>query len=188
MYDKDITEKYRLTRDNCLVLVIDLQGKLLKAMFNEEDLKLNGKRLVEFADIFSIPVIFTEQNPKALGPTSEDVLSASNNHDIIPKVQFSAFIPELKELLKKHKRTHIIMLGVETHVCVYQTARDLISNGYEVTLISDCVGSRTEKNYLNGIDMMQKMGAVISNTETVLFDVLHTSADPDFKKVQALIK
>ena len=103
-------------------------------------------------------------------------------------MNFSGFGPELDEVLKKQGRNNLIVFGMETHVCVYQTVRDLIVNGYNVTIVSDAVASRFEFNYKNALDMMSKIHTVISNTETVLFDIVHTSSDEHFKEAQKLIK
>jgi nicotinamidase-related amidase len=91
-------------------------------------------------------------------------------------------------VLEKTGRKTIIVTGVETHVCVYQTARDLMGNGYKAHILKDATGSRAEANYLNGLQLMRETGAVISDTETVLFDMLKTSASPEFKQISALVK
>lgn len=184
---KDI-KRFCIDKDECVLMVVDIQDRLAKAMFNEEQIKKNSKVLIEFANIFSMPIIVTEQNPNALGNTNQELLSAVCNHIVVPKMSFSAFTEEVEEFLKEKNKKHIIVCGMETHICVLQTVRDLLSNGYKVTLASDSVGSRKESNYKNALDMMSDMNAVISNTESILFDTLNTAANPNFKKVQALIK
>jgi isochorismatase transposase len=181
-------ERYYLNRNNTVLLGIDVQEKLIKAMFNAETFMKNSKALLQLTNIYDIPVIFTEQNPRALGKTSEELLKSAANPAVYEKMDFSGFCPELDEALKKHNRTNIIVIGMESHVCVYQTVRDLVVNGYNVTIVSDAVASRFRFNYDNALDMMSKIHAVISNTETVLFDIVHTSSDEHFKEAQKLIK
>jgi len=157
-------------------------------MFNSDIFMKNSKALLNLTNIYNIPVILTEQNPKALGSSSEELLSIVPNATVLEKMNFSGFGPELDEVLKKQGRNNVIVFGMETHVCVYQTVRDLIVNGYNVTIVSDAVASRFKFNYDNALDMMSKIHAVISNTETVLFDIVHTSSDEHFKEAQKLIK
>lgn len=185
---EEMIKRFTLNRDDCVLMVIDIQDRLSKAMFNEDELKKRTKILIELANIFSIPIIVTEQNPNSLGNTNEELLSSMNKKTVISKMSFSAFTPEVKGLLKEQNKRSVIISGMETHVCVFQTVRDLLANSYNVVIASDAVGSRTEKNYNNALDMMSNMNAVISNTETILFDILKTSTDDNFKKVQALIK
>lgn len=185
---EEMIKKFTLDRDNCVLMVIDIQDRLSKAMFNESDLKKYTKILIELANIFSIPIVVTEQNPNSLGNTNEELLKAMNEKTVISKMSFSAFTPEVKAFLKEKNKQNIIIAGMETHVCVFQTVRDLLANSYNVVLASDALGSRTEKNYNNALNMMSKMNATVSNTETILFDILKTSTDENFKKVQALIK
>lgn len=185
---EEMIKRFTLNRDDCVLMVIDIQDRLSKAMFNEDELKKRTKILIELANIFSIPIIVTEQNPNSLGNTNEELLSSMNKKTVISKMSFSAFTPEVKEFLKEQNKRSVIISGMETHVCVFQTVRDLLANSYNVVIASDAVGSRTEKNYNNALDMMSNMNAVISNTETILFDILKTSTDDNFKKVQALIK
>lgn len=185
---EEMIKRFTLNRDDCVLMVIDIQDRLSKAMFNEDELKKRTKILIELANIFSIPIIVTEQNPNSLGNTNEELLSSMNKKTVISKMSFSAFTPEVKGLLKEQNKRSVIISGMETHVCVFQTVRDLLANSYNVVVASDAVGSRTEKNYNNALDMMSNMNAVISNTETILFDILKTSTDDNFKKVQALIK
>ena len=181
-------ERYFLNRNNTVLLGIDIQEKLIKAMFNAETFMKNSKALLNLTNIYNIPVILTEQNPKALGSTSEELLSIVPNATVLEKMDFSGFSTKLDEILKKQGKTNIIVFGMESHVCVYQTVRDLIVNGYNVTIVSDAVASRFKFNYDNALDMMGKIHTVISNTETVLFDIVHTSSDEHFKEAQKLIK
>ena len=105
-------ERYYLNRNNTVLLGIDVQEKLIKAMFNAETFMKNSKALLQLTNIYDIPVIFTEQNPRALGKTSEELLKSAANPAVYEKMDFSGFCPELDEALKKHNRTNIIVIGM----------------------------------------------------------------------------
>lgn len=174
--------------DDTLLLVIDVQDKLSKAMFNEDLVKKNTKILVQAARILEIPTVFTEQYPKGLGNTNQEIFAEAKEPTVIEKVSFAAYDGELKEKLAELGKKHIIVAGIEAHICVMQTVLDLMMDGYEVTVVGDAAGSRSKENYKNGLEMMKDMKAVISNTEAVLFSLLKTSKHQNFKEVQALIK
>ena len=109
-------------------------------------------------------------------------------NDPIEKIVFSAYTEEVNEKLKMLNVKDIIITGMEAHVCVYQTVRDLIENGKNVFVVKDAVGSRTEENYENALFMMNDLGAVITNTETLLFDLIEKAGTDDFKFISKLIK
>lgn len=180
-------EKFDLTTENSLLLVIDIQDKMSVAMKDESIFKKNAAILVESATKLDIPVLFTEQYPKGLGPTSPELLSKANNPFIAEKSGFDALTDEIKSRLTPH-RYNIIICGIETHICVFQTARSLLKAGFNVIAATDAMSSRTSENKEIGLNMMISMGAVISSTETILFDWLKTSKHEKFKEIQALIK
>nr|NLJ02104.1 isochorismatase family protein [Bacillota bacterium] len=107
---------------------------------------------------------------------------------IFAKNSFTAYTDEVKTALKELGRKKVLVVGMETHVCVFQTVRDLISDDYQVFVVKDAVASRTKVNFLNGLDLMQALGAVITNTETAVFDLLKVSGTPEFKVMSKLIK
>ena len=107
---------------------------------------------------------------------------------IFAKVEFSACIDDVKDYIQSIDKKKIILTGMETHVCVYQTARDLLSLGLDVYIVKDAVSSRTEDNYLNALDLLRDMGCVITNTETVIFDLLGKAGTDEFKTISKLIK
>ncbi|MCY6485043.1 hydrolase [Clostridium aestuarii] len=180
--------KFTLFKEDSLLLIIDIQEKLVSAMKDGNQVIKNTNILISAAKEMNLPIFFTEQYPKGLGGTSPEINDHLENAIKFEKNSFSAcsdnFIFNLKETGKKK----IILTGTETHICVFQTARDLISLGYEVFVVSDGVISRTKENYMNGLDLMKNMGAIITNTETVLFDLLKKSGTPEFKLLSKLIK
>lgn len=181
-------EKFKLRREDCCLLVIDIQERLTPVMKYKDQVIENTKILLEGAKEMDIPVLVTEQYPKGLGSTVEEIKDHLGEAKIFAKKSFTAYIDEVRRELKDLNRNKIIIVGMESHVCVYQTTRDLLDHGYEVYIVNDGVASRTKANYLNGLEQMRCMGAVISNTETVIFDLLKMAGTPEFKKMSKLIK
>ena len=178
-----------LSRINALLIVIDIQGNLAQAMYDKENLFANNVKMIQGSKAFNLPIIVTEQIPQKLGQTLSVISQELNGIVPIAKETFSCwddqnFIKQLTALSRKH----IVLTGIECHVCVYQTALDLISNGYNVHLVSDAVSSRTLENRQVGIDAMKSAGAHIASTEMVLFELLRTAADPKFKDIFKIVK
>lgn len=181
-------EKYTLRKEDSLLLVIDIQERLIKAMSNGERVVKNTNILLETSKIMDIPVIFTEQYPKGLGSTLEEITSVNQGLEVFEKNSFTGCIDGVNEKLDELGRKKIIMVGIESHVCVLQTCRDLLAQGYSVHVVKDGVASRTHGNYKNALGMMRDMGAVITNTETVVFDLLKKAGSEEFKTVSNMIK
>ena len=178
-----------LSRTNAVLIIIDIQGNLAQAMYDKENLFANSVKLIQGFKAFNLPIIFTEQIPQKLDKTLPVILQELEGIEPIEKETFSCwddrnFIKQLKAL----SRRHIVLAGIECHVCVYQTALDLISNGYNVHLVSDAVSSRTPENRQVGKDAMKIAGAHITSTEMVLFELLRTAADPKFKDIFKIVK
>lgn len=180
--------KYVLIREEAVLLVIDIQDRLVPAMKYGEQVIRNTNTIISFAKNLGVPIIVTEQYPKGLGTTVSEV---SNNLDeslTYEKITFSGCTREVNSALKGLGRKKIIITGMETHVCVFQTVRDLLANGYQVFVVGDAVCSRTKENYLNGLSLMSSMGAVVTNTETVFFDLMKEAGTPLFRELSKLIK
>ena len=181
-------DKFTLKTDETVLIVIDIQERLVPAMKYGKKVIDNTNILISIAKELEIPIIVTEQYPKGLGKTVPEL--SSNLEENLPyeKMTFSAYTDEVSATLEKTGRKKIIVAGMETHVCVFQTVRDLIASGYQVYVVQDAVCSRTKDNFKNGISLMSQMGAVVTNTETVLFDLIKISGTPKFKKLSKLIK
>jgi nicotinamidase-related amidase len=136
-----------------------------------------------------LPVLATEQYPRGLGSTVEEIKQDLPEKVVVSeKISFDACTDEIRQALLASGRKQVIICGMETHVCVYQTVRRLLADGYEVFVAADAVGSRTVANKENALAMFRQMGAVVSNTETLIFDLLQVAGTPLFKQVSALIK
>lgn len=181
-------EKFALKAEDTVLLIIDIQEKLTKVMKHKDQVVGNTNILISAAEEMNIPVVVTEQYPKGLGNTVPELEERLGKAKIFEKVHFTAYIDEVKAELKEIGRKKVIMAGMETHICVFQTARDLLNDDYEVFLVKDAVCSRTKENYLNGLSLMENMGTVITNTETVIFDLLKKAGTPEFKALSKLIK
>ena len=181
-------EKFKLDSKETMLLIIDIQERLVKAMKYGDQVIDKTNILISTAEEMEMPIIVTEQYPKGLGSTVPELEENLQNAKKFEKVNFSVYIDEIKEAIKETGRKKVIITGMETHVCVFQTARDLINDGYEVFIVNDGVCSRKKGDYLNGLDLMKSMGAVITNTETVVFDLLKKAGTPEFKVLSKLIK
>ena len=178
-----------LNEDKCLFLVIDIQEKLLRATFNNDILEKNASIIATAASKLKIPVVVTEQYPKGLGATVETIKTNLKDAYYYEKTSFSALDePDIMDIINKFNKKQIVLFGIETHICVNQTAYSLVQQGYDVTLIKDASGSRKEYEHNAGIERIRDHGAHIITTEIALFELLKSSKHEKFKEIQALIK
>lgn len=176
--------------NNSLLLVVDLQEKLLRAQPKSRKIVERAAILCEAARALEIPTVVTEQYPKGLGETTPDLkIKLDLSTKFFEKTAFSCFQEEgFAETLKASGKKQIIICGIEAHVCVCQTVNDLLHAGYEVHLVQDAIGSRDKYEYKKGVARMIQDGAVSTCVEMVIFELLKTSKHPKFKEVQSLIK
>jgi nicotinamidase-related amidase len=182
--------KLKLDRARAAVLVVDIQSRLTPAMPPETLARVvkYTRALVGAARELDLPVLATEQYPKGLGPLIPEV------RELLPgppleKVHFSCGAdPAFAAALERTGRRQVIVCGMETHVCVFQTVRDLVAAGYEVHVCADAVSSRSEEHRRVGLELCREAGAVISLAETAIFDLLHRAATDEFRKVSPLVK
>ena len=182
-------EKFLLDKNNCVLVIIDIQERLATVMKQREPVVNNCLHLIEIAKMFGIPRVVTEQYPKGLGRTVEEIRKALPADDPIEKLTFNcceepAFLNEIQKLNKKT----VILTGMETHVCVLQTCTGLLHEKFHVHLVQDAVCSRAKGNWRTGIEFMRDAGAVITCTETVLFQLLKVAGTEEFKAISKRIK
>jgi len=177
-----------LNREEAVVFVVDIQTELFKVMSRKKQLLQDVIKLLKGCSIFKLPTIATEQYPQGLGPTLPEIDSFLDETNIFSKLSFSGYIPEVKAYLKEIDKKTVILFGLESHVCVFQTCRDLLKNGYQVFIPIECVSSRSPIHMHNALELMRSMGAWITNVETVLFDLLKTAQVPEFKVILSLVK
>ncbi len=173
----------------CCLVVVDVQGKLAQLMCARELLFKNIQILIQAAKILDIPILWAQQCPAALGPTVTEIAELLTDHEPINKSAFSccgqeSFNARLNEL----RRSHVLLCGIETHVCIYQTAVDLLRKGFRVDVPADAVSSRTLDNKQIALRRMAAEGAHISSVEMALFELLRTAEHPKFRQIAKLIK
>lgn len=178
-----------LTKDSTVLVIVDVQEKLLPYVTGKDEVVSNIQMLIKFADIMGIPIILTEHYPKGLGTTVPEIKEVLKDYSPIEKVIFSCcgppeFLTKLKELGAKT----LMIAGIESHICVQQTTLDALHAGYAVHVISDAVSSRTVWNLSIGLENMRQFGAVISSTEMAMYEIMERADTPEFKEVLKLIK
>ena len=172
----------------CLV-IIDVQEKLFPAMYKKNTLLKNLKILIKGFQLFKLPIIITEQVPDKLGKTIIELSSLLDSFEPIPKSTFScAGETEFMRILDRTNAKRIILAGIESHVCVYQTAYDLLKQKKNVEIVVDCISSRTLNNHTIAIDSMKKDGASLRTIEMLLFSFQKNASGDNFKKLIKLIK
>ena len=185
-----MASKVRLDRSKAIVVVVDVQERLAPAIDPAAyaGVLKYGKALIGAAKELGMPVLATEQYPKGLGPTVREIAELLPTPPLA-KTHFSCGAdPAFAAALEKTGRRQVIVCGMETHVCVFQTARDLAQAGYEVHVCADAVGSRTPEHRQIGLELVREAGAIVTTAETAIFDLLHQAGTPEFKKVSPLVK
>ena len=178
-----------LSVEDTVLFVIDMQGNLYESMQDKAFLLENVQKLIRGVQVFGIPIIVTEQIPEKLGPTIGPVAGLLPDAPRIPKADFSCCGDEkIMKALKAVERRQVLLSGIETHVCVYQTAIDLLGFGYDVHLVADAVSSRTALNRKIGIRKMRDEGAHLASTEMVLFELIRSADDPKFREIFKIVK
>ncbi|MFO0572000.1 MAG: isochorismatase family protein [Polyangiaceae bacterium] len=183
----------RLEPQRTAVLVVDVQERLAQAMPPEqvERLRRAARILIEAARLLGAPVLATEQYPKGLGPTLPEVAEALRSVDAhrFEKLDFSAWDAEgFRERLGATGVTSAVVIGMETHVCVYQTVRDLVAAGFDVHVPVDGVASRREDHRQVGLELCERAGATRTTSESVVFDWLGKASGDAFKQVSKLVR
>lgn len=178
-----------LKAENCCLVVIDIQGKLASLMHNKEEFYTNVVRMIRAAKVLEIPIIWNEQIPEKLGTTIDQIKDAVSQAAPLAKTTFSCCgNADFTNALEKTKRKDVLVVGMETHVCVYQTAIDLIGSGYNVHVVADAVSSRNPDNKTIGLNAMNEAGAKISSVEMCLFEMLVKAEGDQFKQIIKIIK
>ena len=176
-----------MNRANSALLVVDLQERLLGAQPNRSQILWNSRRLLEGAAALEVSSAATEQVPEKLGAT--EALLQPFLQEVLPKQAFSSATCEnLLDQWHSKRRQHIVIAGIETHVCVLQTALDLIAEGFLPKVVVDAVGSRYEQDHEVALRRLESSGILLTTTEAVLFEWCETSADPAFKTISKLAK
>ncbi len=173
---------------SCLV-VVDVQGKLAQLMVDREQLYKNIGILIQVADGLSIPILWCQQSPHALGPTVAEIQKYLGGYTPINKVSFSCWQDSgFRMQFEQLARTQILLCGIEAHICIYQTAMDLWLNGFHVEVVVDAISSRTEDSRALAVERMTSQGIGGTNVEMALFELLKSADHPLFRSLSKLIK
>lgn len=179
----------QLNPEQALLLIIDVQAKLVPVMSDAKQLIGRLITLIKGMQLLHIPIIYTEQYPKGLGPTVPEIQGLLKNKERFEKQSFSCCLnTDFNEALKQRQRPQILVAGIEAHVCVFQTCQDLLEAGYDVYLIADASASRRESDQKLAIRVLEKSGINLRSTEMALFELLRTSRHEKFKEVSTIIK
>jgi len=179
----------RIKKEDSICVAIDLQDKLLSVMNCNEKLIHSCSILTKGLLQLNIPLFFTQQYTKGLGETTEEIKSLVKNFSHIEKKEFSCWNePEFKAEVKKSKAQNILIYGIESHICVLQTALDLKKAGFNPVIVMDCVSSRKETDILLATERLHQENILTTSYEAILFELLGTAADPNFKAISNLIK
>ncbi len=180
----------RIDLDSSVLIIIDIQEKLFPEMENKEEILKNSYILLDGAKNIGLETLIWEQYPKGLGHTISELQEVIKDFTVYEKNSFSVYTDnkdKIEMLAKKGKDT-FILAGIESHICLYQSAKDLLEAGYRVCMVEDAIGSRKIKNHNTAIATLRDMGAIILPTESILFELMAKSKHPSFKSISKLVK
>ena len=178
-----------LKKENTTLLIIDIQGNLAHLMHGKELLFKNVQKLIKGIQILGIPILWVEQNPQGLGPTIPEIADILSNIQPISKMSFSSCRnDDFLQALNALNRKQVLVAGIEAHVCVYQTAADIVDIGYEVQVVTDAVSSRNVENKEIGLQRMRDSGVSLTSVETALFELLKVAEGEPFKEILKIVK
>lgn len=177
-----------LRADTTVLLVVDVQERLLPAIQDGERVIEASRRMAAAAGVLGVPILVTEQYPTGLGPTCAGLKECLADAAVVEKTRFSACVPAILDQLADLGRPHVVVVGVETHVCVQQTVLDLLRLGYLPYLCVDAVGSRRALDRETAIERMRRAGAIVTTTESVIFEIVGEAATDQFKQILKIVK
>lgn len=179
---------FDLDRDRVLGLAIDFQDKLFPVMKDKEELESNLIKLCKGLEVLKLPIMVTQQYTRGLGHTIDSLKAVIEDFSYYEKDGFSALEGKILTDLEKSGRKQIVLFGIETHICVQQTAMGLLERGYEVYLAADCCSSRRDLDKKLALANMRRAGCFVTSTESILFDIMKTSRLDEFKAISSIIK
>jgi nicotinamidase-related amidase len=178
-----------LKTENAALVIVDIQGNLAHTMHGKELLFKNVQKLIKGIQVLGIPILWLEQNPQRLGPTIPEIADLLSNIQPISKMSFSGCQNDrFMEALKALNRNQVLIAGIESHICVYQSSVDLVNLGYEVQVVTDAVSSRNLENKDIGLQKIKDSGATLTSVETALFELLKVAGGEQFKDILNIVK
>ncbi|KAA3595967.1 MAG: hydrolase [Calditrichaeota bacterium] len=178
-----------LDKNSTALVIIDVQERLMNVIFEKEKLIQNLVKLIEGAKVLGLPIIWTEQYPKGLGETIPELKSILEEIKPIEKIHFSCCgEPNFRFELEKVSAHTLLVAGIESHVCVYQTVADLIDSSFQVEVVTDAISSRTKESRELGIKKCNDLGASLTSVEMCLFELLEQAGTFEFKAISKIVK
>ena len=179
----------RLNKENTIGVVIDLQEKLLPHMHNHEQLLSKNLTMVKGLRALNVPIVVTQQYTKGLGNTVKPINEAIGNFSYIEKLTFSCYRePSFIKIMNRSGKRNVVITGIESHICVMQTALDLLYNNFTPVVVSDAIGSRNPEDLKVALWRMRDVGCVMTTTESILFELCRQAGTPEFKEISKLVK
>ena len=178
-----------LKKAGCVLVVVDIQEKLLPAIHDFMSVLDRSVKMLTAAKSLEVPILFTQQYTKGLGPTHSALTSLIPEYSYLEKTTFNCFgAPGFDEALTKLDAKTLVLIGIETHICVCQTALEGLRRGYDVHVVADAVGSRTTANRAIGLDRIRQAGGVITATELTIYEWVERADSAEFKLILPLLK
>ena len=178
-----------LDKEHTGVVIIDVQEKLMQVMGQKQKVLDNIIRLLHLSQLYRLPVILTEHYRKWLGPTLPVIVEALPYYNPIDKMHFNCCdVGAFNDRLNSEGLRNIIVTGVESHICIFQTCVSVLEKGYSVHIPQDAVDSRTDENWRVGLRLMEKAGAVITSTEAIIYQLLKKAGTKEFNKILKIIR
>jgi hypothetical protein len=179
----------RIERENSAGLVIDIQGKLFPHMDQKETLLRKCTTLIEGLKVLGVPLVITEQYPKGLGATVEDIAKLVAGDPLVEKLTFSCCDePAVLQTVPFQNRKTILICGIEAHVCVLQSVVDFLAAGYLPVVVEDCISSRSPEDKRVAVERMRSEGAILTTCESILFELARVAGTEEFKAISRLVK
>lgn len=179
----------RILQQDTIALLIDIQERLLPVIDEKDEMMSSAIKFIKGLNILEIPIIPVRQYPKGLGDLAPEIRAALGDYEPEDKITFSAWgTPELADKIRATGKRTVLVFGIETHICVLQTVVDLISADYHVILVTDCVSSRKAYDKEIALRRAEQEGAVLSTSESILFELLQKAGSDTFKQISALVK
>jgi nicotinamidase-related amidase len=179
---------HQIRPGTAVLLVVDIQERLLPAIDQGDAYLAGARRMVEACKVLDVPMLVTEQYPAGLGNTCPDLKVALGDAPVVTKLRFSACVEETLERLREHNRPHVIVVGIEAHVCVLQSVLDLLRAGFVPYVCADAVGSRRPLDREVALDRLRHAGGIITTTESVTLEMLGEAGTDLFKRILPIIK
>lgn len=178
-----------IKKEETLLVVVDVQEKLMPIIKMSDELSDSMVKMITGAKILNVPILVTQQYTRGLGDTTQPIKEALGDFEPIEKTAFGCCAePAFMEALEKSGKKTVVLIGIETHICVQQTALALIEKGYNVVLLADCLGSRSNNDKKYGIRRMSESGAVVTTCESLLFELLGDAKADSFRAISKLVK